>query len=370
MRFFMSFRTKRVILSTFLVMIYEFFLMKYLFLLFGGLDDICLLLLTILFGILNMVPMFFEEKKSRPITRLLDTISGFWIWMSLFYLFVILIIYIGGVYIDWPFYIIVILVLLVPLLTVYSYFHAHKIIIHERTIQMDNINEDINIAHLSDVHFGSTRHDKIIRDLSDKLKELSDYCDLAIISGDLVDGSCAIEEDDFLPLKDVNMPIVFTPGNHDSYLDIEDVFGACRNAGIIVLDDDGMEFGNLNIFGMTFIFGMTRKFEEFEVVSTGVLGDFVKEDKVNIIIFHVPKNWEDFSKLGFDIQLSGHTHGGQFHPLTWICDLIWYNRGLFKANVGGKDRHLHVTTGVGSMDYPFRWGTDSEIVVLKLRKKD
>ena len=41
-----------------------------------------------------------------------------------------------------------------------------------------------------------------------------------------------------------------------------------------------------------------------------------------------------------------------------------------KAEIGGKDKYLHVTTGVGSMDYPMRWGTDSELVVLKLRKKN
>ena len=42
-----------------------------------------------------------------------------------------------------------------------------------------------------------------------------------------------------------------------------------------------------------------------------------------------------------------------------------YNMGLFKYNLG---KYLHVTTGVGSMDTPMRWGTDSELVVLKLRK--
>ena len=47
-----------------------------------------------------------------------------------------------------------------------------------------------------------------------------------------------------------------------------------------------------------------------------------------------------------------------------------YNMGLFKKNIGGKDKYLHVTTGVGSMDYPFRWGTDSELVILKLRPKN
>lgn len=360
----MSFRTKRVFMSTPLIAIFEFFLMKYLFALFGGLDDVCIFLLTVLFVILNTVPMLFEERKSRFITRLLDEILGFWIWMSLFFFFDIVLIYILGTFMELPFYIIAILLLLVPLITIYSYYHAHKIIIHEKTIELDNINEDINIIHLSDVHYGSIRHKKHILDLASKIKEIEDECDLAIISGDLADGSCVVEEDDLLALRDVNVPIIFTAGNHDFYPGIENVYKACKKAGIIILDNEGMEFKDLNIFGLTYSFG------KIDMVGMDELEAFVREDKVNVLNYHVPQYWEEFSRLGFDIQLSGHTHGGQFYPVIWIGNLIMYNMGLFKKNISGKERYLHVTTGVGSMDYPFRWGTDSELVILRLRPKN
>ena len=362
--FLMSFRTRRVLMSTPFIAIFEFFLMKYLFLLFGGLDDVYLILLTLLFVLLNIIPMFFEEKKSRFITRTLDEISVIWIWMSLFFFFDILFIYIIGAFVELPFYFMVILLLLVPIITIYSYWHAHRIIVHEKTIELDNINQDINILHLSDVHYGSIRHKKHIIDLANKIKEIEDKCDLAIISGDLADGSCVVEEDDLLPLKDVNIPIVFTAGNHDFYPGIENVYNACRKAGIIILDNEGMEFKDLNIFGLTY------SFEEIETVSLDELKSFIKDDKVNIINFHVPQSWEEFSSLGFDIQLSGHTHGGQFYPVVWIGNMIMYNMGLFKKTIDAKDKYLHVTTGVGSMDYPFRWGTDSELVILKLRNKN
>ncbi len=360
----MSFRTRRVLFSTPLIAIFEFFLMKYLFLLFGGLDDLYIFFLTALFIILNTVPMLFEERKSRFITRLLDGISGIWFWMSLFFFFDIVLIYALGAFMELPFYVIVLLLLLVPIVTVYSYWHAHKIIVHEKTIELDNINQNINILHLSDVHYGSIRHKKHILDLANKMKEIEDRCDLAIISGDLADGSCIVEEDDFLPLKDVNIPIVFTQGNHDFYPGIENVYNACKKAGIIILDNEGMSFKDLNIFGLTY------SFDEIETVSADELLSFVDGAKVNVINYHVPQNWEEFSRLGFDIQLSGHTHGGQFYPVVWIGNLIMYNMGLFKKNIGGKDKYLHVTTGVGSMDYPFRWGTDSELVILKLRPKN
>ena len=154
------------------------------------------------------------------------------------------------------------------------------------------------------------------------------------------------------------MPIIFTPGNHDFYPGIKNVIEACENAGIIVLDNDSIELNGLNIFGLTFSFG-DREVPQIDE-------SLIRDDMVNIINYHVPYKWKEFSELGFDIQLSGHTHGGQFYPVVWFANRMFeYNIGLFKNDLG---KYIHVTTGVGSMDTPMRWGTDSEIVVLKLRK--
>ena len=121
-----------------------------------------------------------------------------------------------------------------------------------------------------------------------------------------------------------------------------------------------MEINGLNIYGLTF------SFDKIQMPSPDKLKSEIKEDKTNIIIYHVPYSWDTHSKLGFDLQLSGHTHGGQFYPVKWIADLMFnYNMGLFGDDSG---HYIHVTTGVGSMDQPIRWGTDSEVVVLKLRK--
>lgn len=352
----MSFRTRRVLFSTPFYMLFEFFLFKYIFLLVGGLDDAYLLLLTVFIGLNRFMPMFFEAKKSRKITRFLTTVDGVWMWASVMFLIDIVVIYITGNFISLSTQINICLLLIVPILGVYNYYKAHNLVVHEKTLKLDNITQDINIAHLSDVHFGSVRHKKIIRDISDKLNSLN--CDIAIISGDLADGSSVVLEDDFMAFKDVKMPIVFTPGNHDFYMGIENVINACRKAGVIVLDNESMQFKDLNIYGLPF---------SFDDKSNPKLDEsLICKDKINIINYHVPYFWQEFSELGFDIQLSGHTHGGQFYPVVWFGNLMFgYNMGLFKNSLG---KYLHVTTGVGSMDTPMRWGTDSEIVVLKLRK--
>lgn len=354
----MSFRTRRVLFITPFYMLFEYFLFKYIFLLFGGLNDAFLMAATLFVGSIHCIPMFFEARKSTAIGRFFSTLNGVWMWASVMFLIDILIIYITGMFVSLPFEMIVLMLAAVPLLAIYNYYKAHKLVINEKTIELDNLSEEINIAHLSDVHFGSIRHNELIELLSKNLKELEGKCELAIISGDFADGSSVVCEDDFLALKEVNMPIIFTPGNHDFYPGIDDVVRACKNAGIIVLDNERMEFGNLSVYGLTYSFA-DRSVPEIDESC-------LNPNLINILNYHVPYYWEKFSSFGFDIQLSGHTHGGQFYPVVYIANVLFkYNMGLFKNDSG---RYLHVTTGVGSMDTPMRWGTDSEIVILKLRK--
>lgn len=356
----MSFRSRRVLFSTPFYMIFQFFLLKYMFRLIGGVDDSILIIMAIIFGLLRVIPMIFEEKKSRPVTRFLQTIDGVWMWASLMIFIEVMAIYLIGMFAEIPRGVVCLLLAIIPVLGVYNYYHAHKLVVHERILELDNLTQDINIVHLSDVHFGAVRHKEIIEQVADKLKELEDDCEIAIISGDLADGSSVVESHDFDAFKEVGMPIVFTPGNHDFYPGVDNVIGACRNAGVIVLDNDKWEFKNLNIYGLTY------SFDDIEMPACDEIRNSLNPDLINIINYHVPYHWDEFSSMGFDIQLSGHTHGGQFYPAINFTNLMFkYNKGLFKNDLG---KYLHVTTGVGSMDTPMRWGTDSELVILKLRK--
>jgi hypothetical protein len=352
----MSFRTRRVLISVPFYIVFQFFLLKYIFLLMGGIEEIYIVALALIIGLNRFVPMIFESRKSRGLTRFLTAADGVWMWASLLFLIDVVIIYAIGSFVDLPLIVRIAFLAIVPVLGIYNYWKAHQLVVHEKTIELPNLKRDISIAHLSDIHFGSVRHKQIIRDVSDKLNSLD--CELAIISGDLADGSSVIEPDDFMAFSDVRMPIIFTPGNHDFYMGIENVIEACRRAGVIVLDNQSMEFDCLNIYGLTFSFDDRGNPDLDESI--------IKPDTVNILNYHVPYFWEEFSSLGFDVQLSGHTHGGQFYPAIWLTNLMFkYNMGLFKDSLG---RYLHVTTGVGSMDTPMRWGTDSEIVVLRLKK--
>lgn len=204
----------------------------------------------------------------------------------------IIVIYVLGQFIELDLSVRILMLLVVPLIGVYAYWKAHKLVINEKTITLPNIENEINIAHLSDVHFGAVRYKKIITQIKYALNEISDICDVAIISGDLADGSSLVSEMIFT-INDVKIPIIFTPGNHDYYLGIKNVIKACKNAGIIVLDNQPIEINDLNIYGLTF------SFSDIEMPSDDELKSQIKEDKINIINYHVPYDWPKHSKMEF-----------------------------------------------------------------------
>ncbi|MBR3140967.1 MAG: metallophosphatase, partial [Methanobrevibacter sp.] len=72
----MSFRQKRVLLSTPFYALFEFFLLKYIFLLIGGVNDIYIISLAVIIGLMRIVPMFLESRTSTPFGRFLSTLDG------------------------------------------------------------------------------------------------------------------------------------------------------------------------------------------------------------------------------------------------------------------------------------------------------
>ena len=165
-----------------------------------------------------------------------------------------------------------------------------------------------------------------------------------------------------MAFRDVSVPVVFTSGNHDYYPGIESVHRACHSAGMIVLENDSFQYDELNIYGLSYSFG------DIDMPTADDLRNITEVDMVNIVNYHVPNGWDVLCDVGFNLQLSGHTHGGQFYPVTWLTDLLFegHGMGLFAKKVDEYYNYLHVTCGVGCMDVPMRWGTKAEIVLLKL----
>ena len=161
-------RTERVLFTTPFYMLFDFFLLKYLFLLFGGISNWHILILTIIIGLMHFLPTLLETKKSRGITRFIARFYGFFVWCSLMFLIELIFINVFGLFISVPIGIIVLLLTAVPLFGLYNYHHAHQIKVKERTLTFDDLKEDVNILHLTDVHFGSLMHAKSMKNLAEE----------------------------------------------------------------------------------------------------------------------------------------------------------------------------------------------------------
>ena len=109
--------------------------------LFGGVSDVYLIILAVVIGLLHFIPMFFESKKSTVVGRFLTTIDGVWMWTSLMLLIDIVVIYTLGMFVKLPFEIILGLILIVPILAIYNFYNAHKFVINEKTLKLDNIDQ-------------------------------------------------------------------------------------------------------------------------------------------------------------------------------------------------------------------------------------
>ncbi|MDH4128146.1 MAG: metallophosphoesterase, partial [Spirochaetota bacterium] len=84
-----------------------------------------------------------------------------------------------------------------------------------------------------------------------------------------------------------------------------------------------------------------------------------------ILLAHQPKSIYAASKAGFDLQLSGHTHGGQYIPFKYFAKLIHpVVKGLHKIN----NTWIYVSKGTGYWGPPIRLGSPSEITLIKLKR--
>jgi predicted MPP superfamily phosphohydrolase len=84
-----------------------------------------------------------------------------------------------------------------------------------------------------------------------------------------------------------------------------------------------------------------------------------------ILLAHNPFSIKEATDAGYDLQLSGHTHAGQFYPYVWIVKTVMkYSEGLYRVN---EKTQLYVNRGTGFWGPPNRLGKRSEITHLTLR---
>ncbi|MFH0856693.1 MAG: hypothetical protein V1860_02235 [bacterium] len=152
--------------------------------------------------------------------------------------------------------------------------------------------------------------------------------------------------------------IFYVIGNHETYLGVEKAFQVLKETNVTALDDKMVEINGLQILGISYAQDAAKDFKKIAAREN------YNPDKPCILLYHSPTHLKEARELGFDLQLSGHTHLGQLFPFSFITKLIYgaYDYGLHEIG----DFSIYTTNGAGTWGPPMRTGNRPEIAVFKL----
>ena len=211
---------------------------------------------------------------------------------------------------------------------------------------------------ISDIHLGNINGARFCRRVAGIAARFKP--DIVFLPGDLFDGVKANLDRLTMPLEQLAPPfgIFYSTGNHEEFTSPTHYVGTVTRRGLRNLNNECVDVDGLQIAGVTW--GEST----FPTRLKSAL-DTMKLDRgrASILLNHAPSRLQLVERAGFSLQLSGHTHGGQIAPFTWLT------RRIFREFTYGLHRfgalQVYTSYGVGTWGPPMRVGTHPEIVVLR-----
>ncbi|WP_156723138.1 metallophosphoesterase [Streptomyces apocyni] len=218
------------------------------------------------------------------------------------------------------------------------------------------------IAVVSDIHIGPVLGRAHTQRIVDTIN--AQQPDLVAVVGDLVDGTVADLGPAAEPLAQLRSRhgSYFVTGNHEYFSGAEEWVDHVRELGLRPLENARVELGAFDLAGVNDIAGENEgQGPDYDKA----LGDR-DTTRASVLLAHQPVAIHDAVRHGVDLQLSGHTHGGQMWPGNLIADLA--NPTLAGLERYG-DTQLYVTRGAGTWGPPVRVGAPSDITVVTLASR-
>jgi hypothetical protein len=213
-------------------------------------------------------------------------------------------------------------------------------------------------ALVSDMHLGHVREAGFTRRIARLIQRYNPAA--VFIAGDLYDGTAADVNRLAAPLAGIDAPMgtYFVTGNHEGFQPRARYLEAVRRAGVRVLHNEKVTIEGLQLVGVNY--ADSRQEEHFRSVLRGLKLD---RGSASVLLTHVPDKLKVAEEAGIGLQLSGHTHGGQFFPFTWITERVW---GAFTYGLKRFGKLLvYTSSGAGTWGPPLRIGTNPEIVLIE-----
>lgn len=252
-------------------------------------------------------------------------------------------------------------------------------------------------ALVSDTHLGHIRNGRFIRRIVRKLTALKP--DVVFLAGDVYDGTAAdfeklaqpweefiaqagrelhrgraetrrkaeaneklarselrssialLEDDPFLG-------VYYIPGNHEEFYSHAEYLPPIARAGVRPLNNEKVDLDGLQIIGVHY-----RDAIDAESYRQVLRKLDIDRHRPSILLLHAPVRLAIAEEEGISLQLSGHTHGGQFFPYTWIAKRVWgkFIHGLQRVS----NLQVFTSYGAGTWGPPMRVGTRPEIVLIE-----
>lgn len=250
-------------------------------------------------------------------------------------------------------------------LLIYGYFEAKNLRVETLIIHTDKISRDTKIVQVSDFHIGLIIREAKVMDLLNKIREINP--DIVLSTGDLVDGQ--IDRLDNIAelisqLKPKYGKYAIT-GNHEFYAGIKQASFFIEKAGFVLLRNDGRYLKDLNISIVGVDDPEAKRFETISNIPEQELLKRYTDKGFVILLKHRPLVDKNSINL-FDLQLSGHTHKGQFFPFSLLTELYYDKQSGCVRN--SEKCFLYISRGTGTWGPPIRIFSPPEITVIELIK--
>ncbi|HRG03638.1 MAG TPA: metallophosphoesterase [Paludibacteraceae bacterium] len=242
----------------------------------------------------------------------------------------------------------------------YKFNHPQKVQLTIHSNKSHKKNREIKIVAVSDIHLGTSIDKKRLRQYVDLIN--AEKPDLVLIAGDLIDRSIkpviSQKMDEELRTIQAPMGVYVIFGNHEYYGEgdhhIADFY---RKSNITLLRDTSVVINNeLLVVGRDDKHNPNRRhLKELFPPDT---------DKPVIVLDHQPYHLQEAESSRVDLQISGHTHNGQFFPANLIV------KSMFELGYGHLKKgntHFYVSSGLGLWGPQYRLGSQSELVVVNFR---
>ena len=224
--------------------------------------------------------------------------------------------------------------------------------------------DGLRVALVTDIHAGAVRSAAFTREVVDLVN--AEQPDVVVIAGDLVDGPAERYSPEIAPLADLEAPLgVFaTTGNHEMYADTVDWVQAFEDVGLDVLRNESVvltrDGASITLAGVDDATGDGPFAPDYDAALAAV-------DPTGFTLFaaHQPLQAFDVEGRGVDLQVSGHTHGGQMWPINHLVPL---QQPTLDGTATVAGTTVVTSRGAGAWGPAIRVAAPPEVPIITLRR--